>query len=49
MSHWKKLLAFRANHSALSDGEYQVIENNSYYAFIRKNKSDNVMVVYTGE
>lgn len=49
VSHWKKLLAFRSNHSALSDGEYQLIENKEYYAFSRTNKTDNVMIVYTGE
>jgi alpha-amylase len=48
-SHWKKLLAFRTNHSSISQGEYQVVKKEPYYAFIRKNESDKVMIVYTGE
>ncbi|OEF13383.1 alpha-amylase [Aliivibrio logei] len=48
-SHWKKLIEFRNNHSSIANGEHQVIKREPYYAFIRKNESDSVMVVYTGE
>ncbi|PQJ83194.1 alpha-amylase [Aliivibrio sifiae] len=48
-AHWKKLLTFRSNHSSISQGESQVIKQEPYYAFIRKNDTDKVMVVYTGE
>lgn len=48
-SHWKKLLSFRGNHSAIVQGDYQVVKQDPYYAVIRKNESDKVMIVYTGE
>lgn len=48
-SHWKKLLSFRSNHTAISQGNYQVVKQEPYYAVIRKNESDKVMIVYTGE
>lgn len=48
-SHWKKLLAFRSNHSSLSNGEKKMVKNSPYYAFTRENSTDKVMVVYTGE
>lgn len=48
-SHWKKLLSFRANHSAISQGNYQVVKQSPYYAVIRKHESDKIMIVYTGE
>ncbi|MGF1902755.1 alpha-amylase [Aliivibrio sifiae] len=48
-AHWKKLLTFRGNHSSISQGQSLVIKQEPYYAFIRKNDTDKVMVVYTGE
>ena len=48
-THWKKLLSFRGDHSAIVQGDYQVVKQEPYYAVIRKNESDKVMIVYTGE
>ena len=48
-AHWKTLLTFRGDHSSVSQGEIQVINQEPYYAVIHKNGIDKVMVVYTGE
>ncbi|CAH0534766.1 Periplasmic alpha-amylase [Vibrio stylophorae] len=44
--HWQKLLQFRRQFPVLVTGDHQLVQASPYYAFVRENNKQKVMVVF---